>query len=223
MQKVGPSEFSITWGGQGTLICGGFASNPTFRVPEDLGFGQWLECYVDYAEGRSNLIRILCNENSCAAHVGRTKNEFVIEPNLVSDGTEPTLIIERIIYTQPIPKTLATSESGSGDEGAVTHSAPAGEPTKENQTHIPDGYAVQLLAGKDRTEIERLISQHGLGDADILRVRVNDELLYVLILGYYDSWAEANRAVLALPAGLPEPWTRPTAGLRAVIAAEEGE
>ena len=193
VEKIGSSDFQISWAGQGTLICNGSASIPTFRVPDDLAFGQWLECHVALAEGRSNQIRILCNQSSCTAHVGRDNHEFAIEPNLSSGVEAPRLIVEQIV-----------SE------------APQGTPKRA----IPDGYALQIAAGNDRAALEALVAEYRLEDVRIYPVQSAGDAYFVLIYGFYRSLASAKEAGNRLPPGLQKPWIRTTQGLKASIRPE---
>lgn len=195
VQKIGDSEFQISWRGQGTLICNGAASIPTFRVPDDLAPGQWLECHVVFAEGKSNQVRVRCSQSACTAHVGRAKNEFVIQPQTQNDGERPRLIVERVV-------------------------GPVAEAPPPSERLIPDGYALQLAAGKDKAALAQLAKTHQLDDVRIYAIESRGEPYYVLIYGYYRSEDSATAAARSLPAALPDSWVRSTRSLKAAIISE---
>ena len=193
VQKIGASEFQITWTGQGTLMCNGAASIPTFRVPDDLAFGQWLECHVALSEGNSNQVRILCHETACTAHIGREKHEFDIKPLLATPSEAPRLIVEEIV--------TEVEESHTG-------------------VAIPDGYALQLAARRERAALEALVAEYGFKDVRIYAVESAGDPYFVLIYGFYRSLESATEAGRSMPNTLPKPWVRTTKDLRASMRPE---
>ena len=85
---------------------------------------------------------------------------------------------------------------------------------------LPDDYfAVQLLALDSAAELSAFVDAHGLGHLPHARVERDGRIHYVLLLGFYESYALAEAASLDPPAPI-EPggaWIRPLAGLKSAV------
>ena len=89
---------------------------------------------------------------------------------------------------------------------------------------MPDThYTVQLIAMKTREELDQFARRHGLKGTLAARVEREGELYYVLLLGVYEVFEEAQTAVAGLPAPVHEakPWIRPLRSLQAAMARAE--
>ena len=85
---------------------------------------------------------------------------------------------------------------------------------------LPDDYfAVQLLALDSAAELSAFVDAHDLGHLPHARVERDGRIHYVLLLGFYESYALAEAASLDPPAPI-EPggaWIRPLAGLKRAV------
>lgn len=84
-------------------------------------------------------------------------------------------------------------------------------------------YAAQLLAVSTKKQIEDFVVTHNLYNMSAARIEKNGQVLYVLLLGVYESKENAQQAVAAMPAKVQSmrPWVRPIEGLQnAMIRAD---
>ncbi len=143
--------------------------------------------------------------------------------------------------TKPEPEpTASLSSSGPAQPPAVAGAgaspigeAPAGDvdaPDYLRLAYVPPAptaladlsgelYAVQLMAMSTKESLEQFVDREGISGVSAARVERDGKLYYVLILGVYESAADARRAVASLPAGYAAmaPWIRPLRSLQAAI------
>jgi hypothetical protein len=91
-------------------------------------------------------------------------------------------------------------------------------------------YTVQLMTMSSRERMEAYMAEHAVGDLPIAPLERDGEVYYALLLGIYDTFAEAEQAMTQLPPGLSDktPWVRSlgsvqTAMRRVEAAANEGQ
>ena len=85
-------------------------------------------------------------------------------------------------------------------------------------------FAAQLLAVSTKEQIEDFVVAQNLYNMSAARIEQDGEVLFVLLLGVYESRDFAERAVAAMPAAVREmkPWIRPIAGLQeAMLRADQ--
>jgi DamX protein len=84
----------------------------------------------------------------------------------------------------------------------------------------PDFYAIQLLAMDSRSELETYVEATGVPGMSAAPVERNGGLYYVLLLGVYESRADAEAAAQDLPAPFADrnPWIRSLGSLQAAMA-----
>ena len=70
--------------------------------------------------------------------------------------------------------------------------------------------AVQLMAMRNRENVDRFVAKHNLQNVLHARIARNGQILHVLILGVYPNLDSARKAVSALPPALRDitPWVR---------------
>ena len=95
------------------------------------------------------------------------------------------------------------------------------QPTANNnplQAYADDHYAVQLIAAKNLQTIDRYKQQHPQLSPQSVITNQNGQRWYLLLLGVYPSYAEANAAIAAIsPAPTNNPWIRPLGALKASL------
>ncbi len=88
----------------------------------------------------------------------------------------------------------------------------------------PDHYALQLAAGGNEQNIVAFINRHNLsGEAAYFRFKRNGDDWYCLLYGDFKDYAQAKRALDALPSQLrrSRPWVRTLASVQESIAAAQ--
>jgi septal ring-binding cell division protein DamX len=103
---------------------------------------------------------------------------------------------------------IATAETPATDDAAPTLS----EPEEDDLLSMsPDLYAVQLIAMANESVADDFKSHHNIDDALIVQLATEGELFYVVLLGIYDSFTDAEQAVAERGESLSdiEPWIRP--------------
>ena len=77
-------------------------------------------------------------------------------------------------------------------------------------------YAAQLLAVSTKKQIEDFVVAQNLYNMSAARIEQNGQVLYVLLLGVYESKEIAERAVAVMPTPVKsmKPWVRPIEGLQ---------
>ena len=88
----------------------------------------------------------------------------------------------------------------------------------------PDFYAVQLLALSDKARLEKFARENDLVGLSAARIRQNEQMIYVLLLGIYETYDHASRAIESLPQSISDlsPWIRPMGSLQqAMLLADQ--
>jgi len=82
-----------------------------------------------------------------------------------------------------------------------------------------DFYTIQLLAMNSRSELEVYVQEAGVPGMSAAPVELNGALYYALLLGVYESRANAERALQGLPAAFADlnPWIRSLKSLQAAM------
>ncbi|WP_375057280.1 AAA family ATPase [Zobellella sp. DQSA1] len=72
-------------------------------------------------------------------------------------------------------------------------------------------YTLQLMAGRDRAVLERLVARHTLTPVWVYPRTINDQPWFVLVYGDFEVPEQARRAIAGLPAELQaaKPWPKP--------------
>nr|WP_237332675.1 AAA family ATPase [Zobellella iuensis] len=72
-------------------------------------------------------------------------------------------------------------------------------------------YTLQLMAGRDRAVLERLVARHPLTPVWVYPRTINDQPWFVLVYGDFEVPEQARRAIAGLPAELQaaKPWPKP--------------
>lgn len=87
-----------------------------------------------------------------------------------------------------------------------------------------DYYAVQLVAVTHKKDLEDFAERHQIRGMSAARTYSGDQLFYILLLGVYETYANAELAANSLGPPFDEtaPWIRPVGSLqRAIQAADE--
>jgi septal ring-binding cell division protein DamX len=84
-------------------------------------------------------------------------------------------------------------------------------------------YAVQIVAMSSSEGLESFSNEHGLSGVPTVRVEADGKLYYVLLLGIYETLADASAAVASRPESLMtmQPWIRKLGSLQEGIARAE--
>ncbi len=87
-----------------------------------------------------------------------------------------------------------------------------------------DGFAVQLVATASRDQADDFVTAHGLTDTMTLQLAREADFYYVVLLGTYATFDQAQAAVEGRPASLADikPWIRPLLSIQTgLLAARE--
>ncbi len=129
------------------------------------------------------------------------------------------------------PQAVESSAAGAPAAGSPAAGSPAAESTEPQTAAAPDAgtdplmalpddyYAVQLVALDSAAELSSYVAAHGLDHLPHARVERDGRIHYVLLLGFYESYALAEAASLDPPPPLQpgEAWIRPLAGLKRAV------
>ena len=88
----------------------------------------------------------------------------------------------------------------------------------------PEFYVVQLMSLTEKANLEAYFAKHKLIGLSAARVESNGQILYVLLLGIYENYANAQQASENMPADLSDikPWIRSLKSLqKAMLRADE--
>ncbi len=79
-----------------------------------------------------------------------------------------------------------------------------------------DFYAAQVLSVSTKSQIEDFVVANDLYNMSAARIEQDGQILYVLLLGVYESKNTALEAVRHMPAKVRDldPWVRPIVGLQ---------
>ena len=108
------------------------------------------------------------------------------------------------VATQPAPaKPVAVSQNAGANLGSVA----------DLKQKSPQRYTLQLLAGRNKSVLEALVSQHKLNPAWIYPRTIDGQPWFVLVQGDYVSAKQARDSVKGLPSELQaaKPWPKPFA------------
>lgn len=150
-----------------------------------------------------------------AKHLPEELQPFEPEEEPIA-GIEGELPVDEAVedLAKRLPEELETFETG---EEAFADTVP------ENLT----GYAVQLVALQTRDAAQAFADEHGIDQSDyVARALALGEAVYVVLLGYYDSWEEAASAAddwSQAHQAETEPWIRPVESLQNAIRAAREE
>ena len=84
----------------------------------------------------------------------------------------------------------------------------------------PHYYAVQLFALSSPDRVEAYVKRTGLASVSAARIENNGKLLYVLLLGVYETRELALKAIASLPSQIDKQavWVRPLGELQQAVA-----
>ncbi len=124
----------------------------------------------------------------------------------------------------PVPQPAAIDRT----DDVPRHVALAYRPQKPTAImDLPaDFIAAQLMALSTRDDLERFAQQKQVRGMSAARIAVGDKLMYVLLLGIYESREIAEQAVVDLPPPFNDhkPWLRTVGSLqKAMVAGDELE
>jgi len=123
-----------------------------------------------------------------------------IDPSVTFE--EPAIVPQPTASGDVEPATLA------GEVPALSSDIPA--PPDDVPALAGDLYAVQLIAMESEQLAVDFVSDHQLADASRVRLGRDGEIYYVVLLGIYDTYAEAQAAAEGRGESLAEiePWIR---------------
>ena len=85
-----------------------------------------------------------------------------------------------------------------------------------------DFFAVQVIALSSKESLEAFASEHQIKGMSAAEVVSGDKVMYVLLLGIYESREIAEEAASGLPPPFESPWIRSIGSLQqAMLAAEK--
>lgn len=147
---------------------------------------------------------------------------------LPTDPVEPSPFDEAV---PALPAVAAPTEglanpSAAIDFHAITQAAVRPDAATAVMQRSPEHFAVQLISTETQALADGFISSHDLDDIEdlmTLELAREDEFYYVVLLGVFDNFAEAQAAVASRPESLADvqPWIRPLAGIQAGITDAE--
>ena len=138
------------------------------------------------------------------------------------DGAEPEPTADDIEIPVPQPDlsqatTAPEPAAGDRDDPPDYVSLAYTPPSPVSILDLPkDYFAVQLTALNSPQAVEEFVSKHNLQGMSAAQVASGKKLHYVLILGIYESEAQARRALEKLPGPLAQfdPWLRRVGNLQ---------
>ena len=127
-----------------------------------------------------------------------------------------------------LPEVAADTEALANPSAAINFDAIAAAATTRPDSiaalmeRSPEHFAVQLTATETRALADGFIANHDLEEFDeliTLELAQEEDFYYVILLGIYSTFAEAQAAVDSLPESLAEvqPWIRPLASIQSGI------
>jgi len=146
---------------------------------------------------------------------------------LPSDPVEPDPFAE----DAPALPTVATPTEGLANPSAAINFDALAQATVRPDTitalleRSPEDFAVQLTATETEALANGFVSNHDLDSEALLTLELarEDDLYWVVLLGVYETFAEAEAAVKSLPESLADeqPWIRPLASIQTGIVGAE--
>ncbi len=144
---------------------------------------------------------------------------------LPTDPVEPSPFDEE---APALPEIAAPTEGLANPSAAINFDAIAAEVTTRPDSitaildRSPEHFAVQLTATETQALADGFIANHDLQNMEeliTLELAREDDLYYVVLLGMFDTFAEAQAAVDTRPESLAEvqPWIRPLASIQSGI------
>lgn len=105
----------------------------------------------------------------------------------------------------------ATAVPAAASATADTAAAPSAPADHDLLSMSPDLYAVQLVAMANEPAAEEFRSSHRIDNALIVQLANDGKLFYVVLLGIYDNFTDAEQAAEQRGASLSgiDPWVRP--------------
>ena len=147
---------------------------------------------------------------------------------LPSDPVEPDPFDEDV---PALPTVAAPTEGLANPSATINFDAIAQATARPNTItalleRSPEHFAVQLTATETEALANGFISNHDLDSIEelvTLELAREDGLYYVVLLGVFDTFAEAEAAVKTLPESLADeqPWIRPLASIQTGIVDAE--
>jgi septal ring-binding cell division protein DamX len=125
-----------------------------------------------------------------------------IEPTITFETEATPAAVDTVEETQIPPTPPVAPEPASGE--------PAGAEQSGLMALSGDMFAVQLMAVANESLADEFISDYGLQDTLTILMAREDDLYYVVLLGVFESFADAQYAVDHRPQSLAdvEPWIR---------------
>lgn len=158
----------------------------------------------------------------CVQDEARARN-----PNparLPSDPVEPSPFEEDI---PALPEVAASTEGLANPSAAISFDAIAEASVRPDAItaileRSPEHFAVQLTATETEALANGFVARHGLEELEALltlELAQEENFYYVVLLGLYDTFAEAQAAVESRPESLADvqPWIRPLASIQSGI------
>lgn len=138
----------------------------------------------------------------------RAQNEPVVEEAVEGGGLEAMEddalpVDNEFVVEEPMP------EPESIEEPMMTGGGLAGQPA--------GNYAVQVVASSSMEQLTFFASQYQLSDEWVAETTVNGRIWYILMLGVYETKAEAEQALVNVQDLETQPWIRTIGSVQAVM------
>lgn len=172
-------------------------------------------------EARSNVDQSPLNSRRIESVEGTV--DTTIEQQLPSTP-QPIIDPDAAARPQPQPESRPTTESPQLTTARVERPTEPGYAKLAYRPEQPiriidlpeNFYAAQLLAVSTKKQIEDFVVAHNLYNMSAARIEQNGQMLYVLLLGVYESKQIAESAIAVMPLEVQrmKPWVRPIDGLQ---------
>lgn len=138
-------------------------------------------------------------------------------------GGEDTLATAAAPDQAPPEPTPAAAHASNDKPADATPATSGGDPEEQLLALPGDMFVVQLIAFANESQAGQFVAERKLADSLPLRLARGEETYYVVLLGVYDTYADASAAVAARGETLAdiEPWIRPLASVQAGLRAAQ--
>jgi septal ring-binding cell division protein DamX len=215
---------------------GGILQSGTLEIPQTTGNwfcqpgagGDEWDCIQDEELARSPQLAAASTPAATGPAAGEGPEGA---PPTATESTAPQEVEPQTATEPPgAIESPGATEAQAAPEPQETTERPAAEPEPQAAagSHLDadrlmslpdDHFAVQLVALDSAAELDTFVDTHGLAHLPHARVERDGRIHYVLLLGFYETYALAEAASLDPPAPLEpgDAWIRPLAGLKRAV------